>query len=347
MDFGFGTAHLYGSMGREASDRLLDAALAAGFTRLDTAPSYGYGASEDRVGSRRGRAFVTTKVGLEPAAPPSPLRRAAGRGLGPLRAAARRGLPSRGPTMPGPDEPTGRFAVAVVRASVERSLRRLGHLDRLLLHEVAPADVDDDLLALLVSLRDRGDVSELGVATAGPLTAAVLARGAGVLTVAQFAAGPVAGSPVLPHRPHRVVGHGMLGPGGRDLRLARAVLAADADLRDRWAGAVQGTRWDGAAGTATALLQRSHRLDLDEAVVATSRAAALPELRRAIRTEEITAERWSLLDELVGAVRAMSGGASRGPGSSRDRSRRATPPAVVAGGGGGSHLGDQGGGSGI
>jgi len=66
---------------------VLAAVLALPVGLIDTAPSYGHGRSEERVGVALAglarRPLVTTKVGLEPARDPSPL-------LGAAKAASRR-----------------------------------------------------------------------------------------------------------------------------------------------------------------------------------------------------------------------------------------------------------------
>ncbi len=221
----FGSAHLFqSSMTPVAARALLEAALAAGATRLDTAPMYGHGASEALVAEVALAAGVpvTTKVGIEPTPPPSPARLVVARAVralpAPLERAVRRVRSGASPFAV--DAASGRFAVAAVRASVDRSLRLLrgaGRIDRLLLHEVWPGDVDDELLAALAAYQSAGDVRELGVATQNTMTAACLERGAGLLTVAHVSAAPSGpGVPALPAGAHGV-GHGLLGAGGADL----------------------------------------------------------------------------------------------------------------------------------
>lgn len=221
----FGSAHLFqSSMTADTARALLEAALAAGATRLDTAPMYGHGASEALVAEVALAAGVpvTTKVGIEPTPPPSPARLVVARAVralpAPLEQAVRRVRSGASPL--DPDAASGRFGLAAVRASVERSLRLLrgaGRIDRLLLHEVWPGDVTDELLAALAAYRDAGDVRELGVATQNAMTVACLERGAGLLTAAHVSAAPGGSSvPPLPAGVHGV-GHGLLGAGGADL----------------------------------------------------------------------------------------------------------------------------------
>lgn len=266
-----GTAHLFALVDPGRSGAVLAAAWDAGVRRFDTAPSYGHGLSEPALGTflagHVGVEAVTTKVGLDPVAPDGAVRRAA-------KAAARRVLPTgvadrlRGS---GAAPPPGRFAPERVRASAERSLRRLGgRVDRLLLHEVHPEEIDDRLVGELERLVRTGDVGAVGVATQNARTAAVVERLGPVATVAHVAAGPFDAPVRLPAHVATVVGHGLLGAGGRDLDRLRGVLGGSAARRDRWqdACATAGLADD---GLPEALLARATRLDLTEVLVATGR----------------------------------------------------------------------------
>ncbi len=270
----FGSAHLFvGGMPAATARALLEAAVTAGATRLDTAPSYGHGASEALVARVAAAAGVpvTTKVGLEPVPPPSAAKAAAGRVLralpAPVGRAVRAARAARATATGGPGAPgaaTGRFTTGAVRASVERSLRALapaGRIDRLLLHEVAPGDLTDELLALLAGYRTAGDVGELGVATQNQLTAACLARAPELLSVAHVSAslrGPAV--PAVPAGVH-LAGHGLLGAAGTDLAAARRA------LRRRAAGPLD----DGALAAAVLRLAATQGAGLPEVVVATRR----------------------------------------------------------------------------
>jgi hypothetical protein len=270
----FGSAHLFvGGMPAATARALLEAAVTAGATRLDTAPSYGHGASEALVARVAAAAGVpvTTKVGLEPVPPPSAAKAAAGRVLralpAPVGRAVRAARAARATATGGPGAPgaaTGRFTTGAVRASVERSLRALapaGRIDRLLLHEVAPGDLTDELLALLAGYRAAGDVGELGVATQNQLTAACLARAPELLSVAHVSAslrGPAV--PAVPAGVH-LAGHGLLGAAGTDLAAARRA------LRRRAAGPLD----DGALAAAVLRLAATQGAGLPEVVVATRR----------------------------------------------------------------------------
>ncbi|MEV7326108.1 aldo/keto reductase [Streptomyces sp. NPDC093970] len=150
---GLGTAQLgdlYEAIAQDDATAIVDAAWDAGIRYFDTAPHYGLGLAETRLGhalrSRpRGHYVLSSKVGR--------LIRAGSDG-----------------------EPTRRwdFTEAGVRRSIEESLERLG-LDRLdiaLLHDPQErlADALGTGLPALVRLRDEGMVGAIGVGT-GDMTA--------------------------------------------------------------------------------------------------------------------------------------------------------------------------------
>ena len=75
LGYGAGAlGNLYRAVSDEAARAAIDAACQAGITYLDTAPHYGQGLSERRVGLSGWTAKLSTKVGrrLEPIAPPPP-----------------------------------------------------------------------------------------------------------------------------------------------------------------------------------------------------------------------------------------------------------------------------------
>jgi len=280
----FGTAHLFLRPGDEAaSQALLLAALALPVHGVDTAPSYGHGRSEARVGTalERGalaagaaRPLVTTKVGLEPTPDQGVGARAGSQVVRRLppglegRLRARLGRPAGGLAR-------GVLDAGLVRASVARSLRRLGHVDRLVLHEARPEDVTDEVLGVLAGHLAAGDVGALGVATQDSLTAAVVARAPELLTVAHVTASVLREPVPLPPSVTVRVGHGLLGPAGADLRRLRGCLAADAGLAERWRAAVAGTAWEGPDGLAHAVLGLAAARGSTDVIVATSRSAGL------------------------------------------------------------------------
>jgi Aldo/keto reductase family len=276
----FGSAHLLvDHMPPAMARQLLEAAIAAGATRLDTAPLYGHGAAEALVAEVAGAhpgVAVTTKVGLEPVPPPPAWRRLIGSAMRRLPSAMSeelRALLRRGRTVSQASGPSGRFGLAAVRRSIDRSLTRLGHVDRLLLHEVHPADINDELLRQLERYRDQGDVTRFGVATGNAVTLEALRRGQGLFTVAHVSVDPLGVAlPELSAMPAvRWVGHGALGVNGRSLALLQQKLQAQPALASRWQRAVTGTEFASANGLARALLARASAAGPAEVLVATRR----------------------------------------------------------------------------
>jgi D-threo-aldose 1-dehydrogenase len=166
-ELGFGTVPL-GNGFRPIDDRqahgALQAALAAGFSYVDTAPYYGFGLSERRVGDvLRGRSgfVLSTKVGrlLDPAPQIAD-------------ASERRGFYS-----PFPFEPRYDYSYAGVMRSYEDSLQRLGlaHVDILLIHDIGTLTHGDRHretfaqlttgggLRALEELQTSGDITAIGV----------------------------------------------------------------------------------------------------------------------------------------------------------------------------------------
>jgi D-threo-aldose 1-dehydrogenase len=148
---GFGCTVLKGGAGRAANLALLGAAFDAGIRHYDIAPSYGLGVAEGILGefikTRRSTLTVTSKVGLPRPRNPGALARARAllRPLLSFSPALRRKLGKSVQSMSGSS--ATRFDLPHVRQSVEESLRELGtdYLDVLLLHEITPADVSDEL----------------------------------------------------------------------------------------------------------------------------------------------------------------------------------------------------------
>ncbi len=314
----FGSAHLLvGGMPLATAQALLEAAVAAGAGRLDTAPLYGHGGCEALVAAVAAAAAatgmavpVTTKVGLEPVAPPSPWRAAASAALRRLPphtvAAVRRWLGRGDAAAPLQTAPSGRFGCAAVQRSIERSLSRLGRIDRLLLHEVHLADITDELLQLLAGYRSRGDVAVLGIATGNAVTLAALQLGAGLFSVAHISVDPLGA-----HLPQllaqvkalpgvRVVGHGALGAGGRALQHVGRRLQADQGLAERWSAAVQGTPFAGPEGIASALLARAAATGVAELLVSTRRLPRVaPLLQAAAASQPLPPLAAGVLDDLL------------------------------------------------
>lgn len=267
-----GTAHLFGLV--EDGDRsraLLQEAWSAGVRRFDTAPSYGGGRTEVEVGAflagRDDVAGVATKVGLAPALG----TRGGGRHVVRVARAVLPTVVTQRLRKVSQERHRGHFDPAAVQESLGESLRRLGgRIDRYLLHEVQPDEVTPQLVAVLRRAVEAGDVGAVGVATRAGETAAAVERGEGVLTVAQFAIGPLDPSVQLPGAVTTRVGHGLLGAGGGQLRELSSRLSADPSTAERWRAAVAGTSYEADGGLARALLARCPA-GVDEVVLATSR----------------------------------------------------------------------------
>lgn len=157
---GFGAAELGGwpvEMDPDEAERVLDAAWQAGIRYFDTAPMYGHGLSEERVGAfagrHRGAIVVSTKVGRLLRDVPL----AAEHGYGPGRSmfAGKHQL-----------NPTFDFSRAGIAASLAESSRRTGisRFDIALLHD--PDDhmdqAIDEGIGALRELRDTGRIRAFG-----------------------------------------------------------------------------------------------------------------------------------------------------------------------------------------
>ena len=162
---GYGAAavgNLYRAVDDESARQLLDAAWDAGIRYYDTAPHYGLGLSERRLGEmlqRRPREefVVSTKVGRLLVPDPD--------------SAARRDDDIF--EVPADHRRVWDFSEAGLRRSLEDSLGRLGldHVDVLYLHDVERsgtdvAEVVDSGVAALARLREEGLVRAIGVGTA-------------------------------------------------------------------------------------------------------------------------------------------------------------------------------------
>jgi D-threo-aldose 1-dehydrogenase len=171
--FGYGAANL-GNLYRELSDEqctaILEAAWQAGVRYFDTAPHYGLGLSERRLGAflatkPRDEYVVSTKVGR--LIVPNPA------GAGTLDTANDFHVPA-------DRRREWDFTADGIRRSLHESLERLGldRVDVLFLHDPEKHDLDAaDRLAYpaLVALREEGLVDAVGV---GSMSVAALARAA-------------------------------------------------------------------------------------------------------------------------------------------------------------------------
>jgi len=190
---GFGCGAVMGRVGRVDSLRAMEAAWDAGVTLYDTARSYGYGEAEGLLGEflrgKREKAVISTKFGIWPRKQSllkqvaRPIVRAALRVMPSARSVVRRGAAGE---MQG-----GQFTPAVLRASLEESLRQLksDYIDLLFLHEgTRTAMQNDDLMAALELVVSEGKVRRAGISTDAATVAEAIERGPQVLGAMQFAA---------------------------------------------------------------------------------------------------------------------------------------------------------------
>ena len=225
---GFGCALLAAGAARRESLRLLGAALDAGITHFDVAPSYGFGLAEDVVGEfaqgRRGEITITTKVGLSRPAAPGPLiaARAMLRPLLGLAPSLRRRL---GGAVYRMSVAKARFETAEVEASLAESLRRLRteRVDLLLLHELTPADVTDELRRFTEDAVRSGKAGACGVGSPSQVVAELDGAAPDLTRIAQT--NWSIGEAALAARQTLLITHGSL----RKLGELSAWLHADAD----------------------------------------------------------------------------------------------------------------------
>jgi len=170
---GYGAANvgnLYRSLTDEAATAVLDAAWESGIRYFDTAPHYGLGLSERRLGAflaakPREEYFISTKVGrlLRPVPNPSGLLDEANDFA-----------------VPADFERVFDLSADGVRRSLDESLERLGldRVDALYLHDPERASLDAaerSAYPALIELRDAGLVDHVGV---GSMSVEALERAA-------------------------------------------------------------------------------------------------------------------------------------------------------------------------
>jgi aryl-alcohol dehydrogenase-like predicted oxidoreductase len=138
LGFGVSGPHASPAMTRGQTIRLIHEALELGVNTFDTAPLYGHGEAETRLGSAlarrdRSKLVLMTKAGVP-----------------------RRGVRD--------------FTPAGIRTSLDGSLSRLGvdHVDILFLQGIAADELTPELQDCLHTLLDRGKVVEIGVSGRPP-----------------------------------------------------------------------------------------------------------------------------------------------------------------------------------
>ncbi len=163
LGFGVSGPHSTGLVPRRQTVQLIRQALDGGASLFDTAPFYGDGEAESRLGEAldgaRDRAFIVSKAGT------------VRRGLGLAKD----------------------FSSAHLTGSVEASLRRLrtDWLDALLLHGPGPEHLNDGALETLERLKTDGKIRHTGVCGRGPEIEAAITLGQFDLIMAP--AGPAQG----------------------------------------------------------------------------------------------------------------------------------------------------------
>jgi D-threo-aldose 1-dehydrogenase len=160
-ELGYGAANvgnLYRAMSGEEARAVLDAAWECGIRHFDTAPHYGLGLSERRLG-----AFLATKPRAEYV-----VSTKVGRLLRPSPETADRLDDENQFAVPASLRRVWDFSARGIRASLEESLERLGldAVDVLYLHDPDEHELADDLatgVPALAALREEGLVSAIGI----------------------------------------------------------------------------------------------------------------------------------------------------------------------------------------
>ncbi len=166
---GFGGTTLKGGAEKADNIKNLEKAFEMGILHYDVAPSYGLGVAEGILGefikNKRSQVTVTTKVGLARPKNPATLARLRSlvRPLVSFAPSLRRFLGRSVQQASGSSRT--HFEMGHVRRSVEQSFRELGtdYVDVLLLHEITPNDVTDELRTYLDDLVSKGMVLNYGI----------------------------------------------------------------------------------------------------------------------------------------------------------------------------------------
>lgn len=283
---GFGCVAIPGAMSRREALALLETALDRGITHFDTARMYGAGAAEGVLGQlaarRRAEMTIVSKAGIAVA---PRFERAARRLLGP--AAPKRLGQTR----------AGKFAPAELRASVDISLRELrtDYLDALLLHEVLPHHVTDELVRELEALSGAGKVRAYGIATSREATEAICAAYPRLCAIVQVPAAPPGAAPGPRFGDAFLIEHTVL---RSQLDAAMARFARDAEAAQRLQrefGVAPGDR----AGLGRLLLMRQISLNPGGITLFSSSSPERVSENASLRQARIDAEQMAAFDRLV------------------------------------------------
>ena len=234
---GFGCSSIMGGLNRRDSLAMLEAAVEAGITHFDVAPSYGYGQAEACLGEvcRRhpGKLTVTTKYGIPGAKNQSLIGLARGI-VGPLirkvpglrkRIAGVAGNVVRREAQPA-------FNAEAARAGLEHSLTQLkiGRIDVWLLHEASAKDLQDDgLLNFLRLAVNQGKIGTFGVGSGRAKIPALLSERPAYCPVTQYE-WSVLDPAITPGRAFRIHHRALT----EDFRTLHTSLSADTNRRKRW-----------------------------------------------------------------------------------------------------------------
>lgn len=157
-EFIFGTAKIHNVYSPKSRSRILNEAVANGFTHFDTSPLYGFGIAERELGQLikdNPEISVTTKFGLYPPGKPEKKN---------LEIYSRKALGSKFPSFSCAQSD---FALDLARKSLYRSLRRLNKdsIEIFMLHE-PPEDLiqKSDMLDFLWQSKQKGLIQNFGVA---------------------------------------------------------------------------------------------------------------------------------------------------------------------------------------
>ncbi len=147
MAFGVSGPHATRLVPHQTTSTLIKNAFERGITTFDTAPSYGAGEAERRLGQalckiNRNKVFLCTKAGVN-------------------------------------EEKTRNFSPDAIIRSLDRSLQRLqcNYVDALFLHGPAASELTDNLIQLLSAEKKNGRVRFLGIAGRGEEVDAALSLG--------------------------------------------------------------------------------------------------------------------------------------------------------------------------
>jgi len=174
---GLGCSRIFGGRELRSSARLVEAALQAGITHFDTAPSYGNGTSEAMLGTvLRGvaEATITSKIGIPRGNGQSSTARVAYRSMirpwlgwfPGVKSSLIRRMPSRPSLGPAADPGRRRISRDELERSLDESLRELRRhrIELYLIHEPDQFELTDELVDAMESFRRDGRIGAFGLA---------------------------------------------------------------------------------------------------------------------------------------------------------------------------------------